>query len=458
MATQAFGLESYLGQQSSDDYKALVFVFLNGGNDSFNMLAPKSPGVLRERYESGRGVVALPADDLHSLSPQSDVQIDGNESYSGFGLHPSCGDMAEMFNNQELSFICNVGNIIKPVTRTEFLDKTAELPPQLFSHADQQRQYQSQPTAFFSSGWGGRMAEALESYNSNTPLSSLISLAGLNSFQVTDNGNINPYVLGNDGLVNLKGFYGDRLSMMDSAMSTNASHLMASKYQEVYHAMQLAQTTLGGVFDVAENNPVNIDEIFAQAGVSEDSKVGARLKTVAKMIAGRRETTNTRPIYFVTMNGFDTHQQVLLDHELLMTELNAALKAFRDTLVALEDFDKTLTFVGSEFGRTFTPNGNDPVTTGTDHAWGGHAIAMGGMIQGGHLFGSHPDLKLDDGIDASNGRGRWIPSSSVSQCSGVIANWMGVEPSKIPELFPTMANFPSPYSVDANLSFIKSGA
>lgn len=455
VATQAMGLESYLGTQASDDYKALVFVFLNGGNDAFNTLVPKSAGTLRQRYEQGRGAVALAADDLHAITPQSDVKISDGQTYNGFGLHKACGDMATMFNQQELSFICNVGNIIQPTTRAAYLDKTATLPPQLFSHADQQRQFQSDPTAFFSSGWGGRMAEALDSFNTNAPLSSLISLSGLNSFQVTDQGLINPYVMGSTGLVNLRGFYGDRATMMDTAMATPATHLMANKYQNVYQNMQLAQTTLGGVFDAADTHTARLDEIFTEAGAS-DTKLGQRLNTVAKLIAGREVTTNSRPIYFVSMGGFDTHQQILADHELLMTELNDALKAFRDSLLEIGDFDKTLTFVGSEFGRTFTPNGND-INTGTDHAWGGHAMVMGGMVNGGHLFGEHPDLQLDQGLDASNGRGRWIPSTSVSQCSAVLANWMGVDPAKIPELFPTMVNFPSPYEAESNLSFIKTG-
>jgi uncharacterized protein (DUF1501 family) len=313
---------------------------------------------------------------------------------------------------------------------------------------------------FFDSGWGGRMAEALESFNTNTPLSSLISLSGLNSFQVTQQGLINPYVMGKSGLLNLKGMRGERTNMLDTAMAAPPSHLIANKYYDVYQNMQTAQATLGGVFDTAVPYNDTLDEIFGQAtqfDANTISQLGQRLKTVAKLIAGRSATTNKRPIYFVTMGGFDTHQQILADHQGLMHELNAALKAFRDSLVELGDFDKTLTFVGSEFGRTFTPNGTGP-DTGTDHAWGGHAMVMGGMVNGGHLFGEHPDLQLDHGLDASKGRGRWIPTTAVSQCSAVLANWMGVAPSDIPALFPTMANFPSPYDAQSNLSFIKSGA
>ena len=176
-----------------------------------------------------------------------------------------------------------------------------------------------------------------------------------------------------------------------------------------------------------------------------------RLITIAKMIAGRSLTTNQRPVYFLEISGFDNHQKLLSDHHNLMAELNAALKGFRDVLVAQGDFDKVLTFVGSEFGRTFTPNGDDQ-ESGTDHGWGGHSMVMGGMIDGGQLFGTHPDLELDQGLDS--GRGRWIPTTTNSQCSAVIAHWMGVPQTELNGLFPSLDNFDSPFDAISNLDFI----
>tara|TARA_A100000164_G_scaffold358027_1_gene369270 strand:+ start:25 stop:486 length:462 start_codon:yes stop_codon:yes gene_type:complete len=152
------------------------------------------------------------------------------------------------------------------------------------------------------------------------------------------------------------------------------------------------------------------------------------------------------------MNGFDTHQNMLADHATLMAELDAALGAFRNVLKQQGDFDQVLTYVGSEFGRTFTPNGDDE-GSGTDHGWGGHALAMGGMIKGSRFFGTYPTLDLNNPLDP--GRGRWIPTTSNSQCGASIAHWMGVPQSDVGKIFPSLANFSSPFEVNSNLDFIR---
>ena len=457
-AVNSLGLSSLLhspiSMAAADDYKALVFVFLAGGNDSFNMVAPKSAGSLRTRYEQGRRSVTLAADELHALNLAQNATIYGGETYNGFGMHPACTEMAEMFNNQELSVLCNIGNLNVPTTREQFLAKSVDLPPQLFSHSDQQRQFQSDPSSKFTFGWGGRMAELIKNHNVGT-VSPLISVAGLNSFQVSKNSVINPYVMSTDGLTKLNGFSGDRQNMIESAMNSvsDNDHLMVQKYRDVFSSARNAQTIMGNAFAQADANNIAYDAIFAAAD-GNNSKTSRRLKTVAKMIAGRESTGNNRPIFFVKMNGFDTHQNLLTDHHALMTELNGALKGFRDALSAQGDFDKVLTFVGSEFGRTFTPNG-DNADSGTDHAWGGHGLVMGGMINGGEFFGSHPDLQLEQGLDASTGRGRWVPTTATTQCAAVMANWFGINQNDLAQLFPSYANFPSPFEASENLAFIK---
>lgn len=151
------------------------------------------------------------------------------------------------------------------------------------------------------------------------------------------------------------------------------------------------------------------------------------------------------------MSGFDTHQNLLIDHSALMHELSTVLKGFKGVLSAQGDLDNVLTVVASEFGRTFTVNGT-ATDAGTDHGWGGHTLVMGGMVNGGQLFGTHPDFELNQGLDV--GRGRWIPTTSNSQCSAVMANWMGVSQSKLSQLFPSINNFDSPFDVGANLGFI----
>ncbi len=460
-AINAFGLTSMLSAQQAladeQDYKALVYVFLAGGNDSFNMLAPKGASPLRTNYETGRRNISLSSETLHELQLQQTAKVYNDLSHQGFGLHPACGDLADMFNNQELAFICNIGNLVKPTTRQAILDKSAELPPQLYSHSDQQLQFQSEPVKPFRFGWGGRMAELLTDFNQSTTVSPLISVAGLNSFQVSLGNQLSTYAMGMDGAASLSGFNGSRKTILNNGLSSvdNTSHLMIQKYRDIFNSAKQAEVVVKDSFTAAESLGVNYNDAFEEAGVAA-SKIGRQLKSVAKMIAGRQSTGNNRPIFFVKMGGFDGHQNLLTSHQSLLAELNGALKAFRNVLVEQGDFDKTLTFVGSEFGRTLTPNGDgEDAGTGTDHAWGGHAIALGGMINGGQLFGTHPDLALNQGLDASKGRGRWIPTTATSQVNSVMAHWFGVSKQNIPLLFPSISNFADPFQQQANLNFIK---
>ena len=202
----------------ASDYKALVYVYLFGGNDSFNMVAPKESGILRTRYETGRGSVALPADDLHPLELRSNALISSGESYDGFGMHPDCADLASMFNNGELGVLSNVGNLIEPTSRDSFSDVTQQLPPQLFSHADQSRQLLSEPISNIRYGWGGRVAEILGDENSDPTLSPLVSTAGLNPFQLTLNREIGTYSTGTQGPSALRNNTNVRSAMLDGFM------------------------------------------------------------------------------------------------------------------------------------------------------------------------------------------------------------------------------------------------
>ena len=424
--------------QTAGDFKALVFLFLNGGNDSYNMIAPVS-GALRTRYDSGRGFIALPSQSLQALNLAQPVDLFDGTTHSDFGFHSNCPQIAQIFNAGELNVMCNAGNMITPVDLAGFDNGTAALPPQLFSHADQQRQLQSEPNSSFLYGWGGRMAELLTTYNTDALVSPLITLSGLNAFQVSRDSLINPYGLSIDGALSLNSFNGLRQSMVETSMSAAAigSDLLSQKYAQVFQSARTAEVIIRAAFDEADATGVDYDGIFQAAG-GTDTTTQRRLKTVAKMIAGRGSTTNQRPIFFVSMSGFDTHQNLLGDHADLMTDLDASLKGFRDALVAQGDFDSVVTMVGSEFGRTFTPNGNN-AAAGSDHGWGGHLMFMGGAVNGGQMLGVHPDFRLNEGLDT--GRGRWIPTTSGSQSTVELARWMDVPEGELLAMFPSLTNF-----------------
>jgi len=424
--------------QPAPGYKALVFLFLNGGNDAYNTLAPISGG-LRTRYENGRGFIALPSQDLQPLALAQPADLFDGTTHNDFGFHPNCPQMAQIFSAGEMNIMCNAGNMITPVDLPGYNNGTVALPPQLFSHADQQRQIQSEPNNPFRYGWGGRMAELLAGFNTDPLVSPLITLSGLNAFQVSRDSLISPYGLSNDGALALSAFNGLRRSMVENSMSAaaTASDLLGQKYADVFQSARTAEVIVRAAFDEAEATGVDYDGIFLAAG-GTNTVTQRRLKTVAKMIAGRNSAINERPIFFVSMGGFDNHQNLLGDHAALMADLDASLKGFRDALVAQGDFDSVVTMVGSEFGRTFTPNGNN-AAAGSDHGWGGHIMFMGGAVDGARLLGVHPDFHLNQGLDT--GRGRWIPTTSSSQCAAELARWMDVPEGELVSMFPSLANF-----------------
>lgn len=443
-----------------DDYRALVFVFLDGGNDAYNTLIPIGSGPLATNYANNRGVLAIAGAELNAVNLQTPPTIFGGQEHSEFAFHGDCNYIAEMFNNQEVAALCNIGNLSKPVTREQYLvtpRETGLIPPRLFSHSDQQRQFQSEPTDAFSFGWGGRLSELIAQYNTSSQLSPLLSTSGLNAFQVTLGSDINAYTLSSDGLQTLDNFTGLRSEMVNRFMSANQAdgHLMSRHYAEVFDSATTAQSVLELSFSIADSTGINFDDIFANAGASINSNLASSLKTVAKVIAGRDGSINKRPIFFVRMGGFDTHANLLENHSALLSELDSSLKGFRDSLNELDDYDRVLTFVGSEFGRTLTPNGSSPSSSGTDHAWGGLGLAMGGMVDGGKLFGTFPDLELEQGLDVG-ARGRFIPGHSTSQCAAVMADWMGATAENIAEIFPSLNHFPNPLDPQTNINFLNS--
>ncbi len=437
----------------STDYKALVYVYLFGGNDSFNMVVPKEAGDLRTRYESGRGSIALPANDLHQLNLLSPALISNGESYDGFGMHPNCPDLATIFNNGEMGVLSNIGNLIEPTDRTSFEAASQQLPPQLFSHADQSRQLLSEPISAIRYGWGGRVAEILADLNPDPTLSPLVSTAGLNPFQLTLNRSISTYSTGTQGPSALRNNTTVRSTMLDGYMRAPSFDLFSQRYRDVYDSAVLANSTVGQAFDIANSSSVEYDSIFTAAG-AENTPLGDQLKAIAKLIGGRAASSNNRPVYFVRIGGFDQHTSLLEDHGERMQELNNGLKGFRDALIEQGDFENTLTHIGSEFGRTFTPN-----SSGTDHGWGGNMMVMGGAVNGGHMYGRYPDLVLGGERDAdSRNRGRWIPQTSTHQAAAIMSHWLGVERGDLNDIFPTLSNFDDPFGANVNLDFIRQGA
>jgi uncharacterized protein (DUF1501 family) len=416
-----FGLVNALAQNATD-YKALVCVFLFGGNDSNNMVIPYDTAGYNS-YKSARGGLALAQGSLLPITPPS-IGLP-------FALHPRFGAMQSLFNNKQLAVLANVGTLIQPTTASQFRNRGVPVPMNLFSHSDQEAQMQ---TAILDkvaeTGWAGRTADKIQSiYGGNFPI--IISLAGTNIFcegvvaqSIQSNGN--PTQL-------LNGFGGGaestaRLSALQSLLTfDNGLSLIQAASTTTGNAIQNGQTLAAAL---ATGTPLATQ--FPQ-----NSYFASQLKQVAKIIQVRGALGLQRQIFFVSMGGFDTHSGQLAAQDSLFNDMNQSLNAFYQATTEMGVANNVTTFTLSDFGRTYSPNSD-----GTDHAWGSHHLIMGGAVKGGDFYGTFPTLAVN-GPDDGTGQGRWVPTTSVDQYAATLAAWFGVAAADLPSIFPNLANFPT---------------
>jgi len=450
------------------DYKALVVLFLYGGNDSNNMLIPRMGHPAYTNYKTHRGVLGIldSSDPAYVAGNAASIPLAGQGA--AYGVHPSLGPLQQLFDAGELSFVANVGSLAFPVTRAEYISGSVPLPPQLFSHSDQQIQWQSSiPDKPFQFGWGGRTADLLKQKGyAGSKVSMSITISGINSLQVGSD--VIQYTVSPAGAVSLAGYganYGSgrnpdgtymnnntahRLKAFDEITAYTHQHLLEEGYDQVMRRAMANEAVVGDAFTAAAAAGADLDTIFAGA----TSSLGSQLKTIAKLIAGRTSLDNRRQIFFCSVGGYDTHLDQITSQAGLFSELGSSLKAFSDALIALGVNDKVLTVSHSDFTRTFTPNSTDPSKAGSDHGWGGHHIVMGGPVVGGKIFGTFPSLKIGMDQDAGNDRGRWIPTTAVDQYAAVAARWLGVEGSALSTIFPNLHRFDDPFGATANLNYV----
>jgi uncharacterized protein (DUF1501 family) len=422
-----FGLVSALAQGGAD-YKAMVCIFLFGGNDSNNMIVPIDSRY--SAYQQTRGTLALPQAQLLPLQS-------GNQAT--YAIHPNMPEMQSLFNNQQtLAILSNVGTLVQPTTQLQY-QQFKNLPANLYSHSDQQDQWQSAqlmgtPTA----GWAGKVADRVQSaYNSAAQFPPVLSVSGSTVFATGNT--TRPFTMNPGQTPGLQGF--------DSSAASQARFLATQQLLTFDNGLSLVQSA-NAVTSQAVQYSVVLSEALKNISplqtVFPKNYLGDQLKQVAQVIATRSALGMGRQIFFCSYGGFDTHSDQLPQQIDLLSKLSQAMSAFYQATQELGVTNQVTTFTLSEFSRTLQPGSNG----GTDHAWGSHQLIMGGAVKGNNLYGTFPTLALGGPDDAGN-NGRWIPTTGLDQYAATLATWFGVQAADLPSVFPNLANFPT-----TNLGFM----
>jgi uncharacterized protein (DUF1501 family) len=443
-------INAAVAQTPLNDYKALVCIFLSGGNDSNNVIVPV--GADYTPYAAARQNLALPESSLLSISPLN------NDGHS-YGLHPVLTGLRTLFNEGKMAMLFNVGPLVHPMTRAQYQANSVPRPPQLFSHSDQVTHWQtSLPDQPPTSGWGGRIADLLhpeqvELINgvptaNSAKIALCTSLAGANTFEVGDT--FAQYHVSTTGAVTLSNVTGSRLNTFKAILDVASVNLQRSAFAGVTkNAIDTGDLLNNAIVGTA--SPTYFTEPFP------NTSLGNQLRMVARLIeAGPKSSTGIPPglnmkrqIFFCSVGGYDTHtsqvqnngateaDRVLGSHRNLLNEVSTALYAFQRAMEQINRSNQVTSFTASDFGRTFPTNGQ-----GSDHGWGSHHIIVGGAVQGRRTYGTFPVLQVNGPDDTSTGR--WIPRTAVDQYSATLAKWFGVSDSDMATVFPNIGHFATP--------------
>jgi uncharacterized protein (DUF1501 family) len=456
-------MNAAVAQSNITDYKALVCIFLQGGNDSNNMILPTLQSQYNNYAAIRSPVLAIPQS---AILPVTSLDSDGNT----YGLHPSCPELQTLFGQGKLAFLFNTGTLVYPITRAQYLSGSAAMPPQLFSHADQQTQWQTSiPDQPPLTGWGGRCADLLASVQPSAPISLMVSLAGANIFEV---GNIvSQYSVSTSGAISLNlpsspsgGAKSNRLPTLMNILGLPYTNLQSQAYaavaEQAINTGSLLNTAIAGTPSTFWTTPFPTKITPPEGGTAFNSSLSPQLQMVARLIAAGNTPVASggfgmkRQIFFVQVGGYDLHtgqtdystntpNNVLLGaHTNLLAELSQSMYAFQMAMEQLGLSDNVTSFTASDFGRTFPSNGE-----GSDHGWGSHHLILGGAVNGQRTYGAFPALTVNGPNDTNTGR--WIPTTAIDQYFATLATWFGVDSGNLATVFPNLSRFDSP-----NLGFV----
>jgi uncharacterized protein (DUF1501 family) len=433
-----FGLLNALAAAPAD-YKALVCIFLFGGNDGNNLIVPitdtttagfRYSDYFAIRADQSNGGLALTQAQLLPVTTKT-AQPSGAKD---FGFHPAMAQVRSLFQQNRVAVVANVGALVEPITRTEYLNKTKQQPANLFSHSDQQQQWQTaELTGFGTTGWAGRTADKIRTiYDGGAQYPPITTVAGTAIF-CTGN-QTQPFALAptaNPATIGLQGY---------SSPTAQSTARLASLQQMLTFdtGISLIQATSSITSRALQQGSILAGALqgITLITVFPNTSIGNQLAQVARIIKANQTLGLQRQIFFCSMGGYDTHTSQIGTQNNLMSQLDPAMKAFYDATVELNLADKVTTFTLSEFGRTFKP----ATGAGSDHGWGSHVLVMGNAVLGGDLYGKLPQFALS-GPDDSSSNGRWIPTTAVDQFGATLASWFGVGSADLPAIFTNLANF-----------------
>ncbi len=411
--------------QVAGGYRAVVCVFLFGGNDHTNTIIPYDTAEHAEYFNS-RPEIALARNDL-ATTAIGPVASQGGRS---FAFHPSLSAFKSLYDAGDLAVISNVGPLIMPTTRAQYDNRSVPLPPKLFSHNDQQSVWQANTAIGEGArlGWGGRMGDLLASQN-GLPIFTAVSAAGnavfLSGQQVLQ------YQISTSGALTIAGVNGNLYgsssasSLYRQLITGSRTHLFEDELGQVTSRSIAANSLLASSLPPASQ--------FA-APVPSNNRLASQLNIIARMIFARSSISTNRQIFFVSLGGFDNHDFLIDRHATQLQQLNDAVGAFYSWLGEMSMEDSVTLFTASDFGRTLTSNGD-----GSDHGWGSHHFAIGGAVSGGDIYGTFPQVAFGTSEDIR--QGNLLPTTSVDQYAATFARWLGVADTSMPDVLPNIVNF-----------------
>lgn len=405
----------------TEDYRALVCIFMFGGNDANNMVVPRDLSDYN-LYQGPRGRLAIPRDQLLSIRP-SNVQS------REFGLHPNMTGLQGLFSAGKAAVIANVGTLTQPLTKAQYRNASpAQKPVNLFSHSDQQFLWNTAVADnSVRAGWGGRVGDRVASLNLTGNLTTCLSVAGNSAFLNGDS--IRPFPISPSGRFGLDFVEaGDNQPLangLQSMLGRKRGNLMEGVWLEILGGAMVNQRQLSA----ALNGAPLFQAVFPGTGL------GDALKMVARLISVRSTFGAKRQIFFAGIGGFDTHGEEQPQRQAeLLGEVSGAMTSFYNATLELGLSENVTAFTASDFNRNFPTNGR-----GSDHAWGSHHFVVGGGVRGNAMYGAFPTLVVDGPDDAGNGS--WIPTTSVEQYAATMAAWLGVGGGEISAIFPNLGRF-----------------